>query len=79
MMKLGPERLSRDIRIVHKYLVDTGRAVWLGERFNAARPLPALDCVGRAVVRVRALMRATPAPGVAAASLDELMPLRRSA
>ena len=80
MMKFGPERLSRDIRIVHNYLVDTGRAVWLGERFDAARPLPALDCLGRAVVRIRSLVHATPTRSVAAdASLDELMPLRRSA
>jgi mitochondrial fission protein ELM1 len=80
MMKFGPERWSRDIRIIHNYLVDTGRAVWLGERFDAARPLPALDCLGRAVVKVRALMHATPTRSVAAdASLDELMPLRRSA
>jgi mitochondrial fission protein ELM1 len=79
LMKFGPERLSRDIRIIHNYLIDSGRAVWLGERFDPARPLPVLDCVERAVVRVRALMQATPALSVAAhASLDELMPLRRS-
>jgi uncharacterized protein len=80
MMKVGPRRSSRDIRIIHNYLVDTGRAVWLGERFDTARPMPALDCLGRAVVKVRALMKATPTRSVGAgASVDELMPLRRSA
>jgi hypothetical protein len=55
LMRLGPERLSRDIRIIHQYLTDTGRAVWLGDAFPADRELPKLDCLGRAVARVRAL------------------------
>jgi mitochondrial fission protein ELM1 len=58
MMKFGPERLSRDIRIIHKYLIDSGRAVWLGEEFQQDRSLPTLDCLGRAVARVRALTEA---------------------
>jgi uncharacterized protein len=56
MMRFGPERLSRDIRIIHAYLVDSGRAVWLGDQFAVDRPLPAMDCLGRAVGRVRALV-----------------------
>ena len=80
MMKIGPGRSGRDIRTIHDYLVDTGRAVWLGEPFDPARSLSAVDCLRRAVVRIHALMHATPTRGVAAhAFLDELMPLRRSA
>lgn len=55
LMRLGPERLSRDIRIIHGYLTETGRAVWLGDEFPADRQRPQLDCLGRAVARVRAL------------------------
>lgn len=56
MMRFGPQRLSRDIRIVHRHLVDSGLAVWLGDEFPADEPLPSLDCVPRAVMRVRALL-----------------------
>lgn len=53
-MRLGPRRLTRDIRIVQRLLVDSGRAVWLGDGkpTSASRPL---DDVARAVERVRAL------------------------
>ncbi|MGZ8995474.1 MAG: mitochondrial fission ELM1 family protein [Rhodospirillales bacterium] len=56
MMRFGPQRLSRDIRIVHRHLVESGLAVWLGDEFPAGQPLPSLDCVPRAVARVRALL-----------------------
>lgn len=56
MMRFGPQRLSRDIRIVHRHLVESGLAVWLGDEFPADEPLPSLDCVPRAVARVRALL-----------------------
>lgn len=54
MMACGPQRLSRDLRLVHRELVNSGRAVWLDETFN--RP-PVADCsdLERAVQRVRAL------------------------
>ena len=53
-MRLGPKRLTRDIRIVQQLLVDTDRAVWLGDGrpSNPSRPL---DDVSRAVERVRQL------------------------
>ncbi len=54
-MRLGPERMTRDIRIVHKHLVDSGRAVWLGDPFPAGLPLRSLECVPRAAARVRAM------------------------
>lgn len=53
-MKLGPTRLTRDIRIVQQRLVASGRAVWLGEGDPAGDPPPLQD-VPRAVARVRAL------------------------
>ncbi len=68
MMRFGPQRLSRDIRIVHRHLVDSGLAVWLGDDFPLEKPLPALQCVSRAAARVRALFdddALAPAPAVA--------------
>ena len=55
MMRFGPQRLSRDIRIVHQHLVDSGRAVWLGDDFAPGLPLRSLECLPRAVARVRGL------------------------
>jgi len=54
LMRFGPRRLSRDIRLVHQRLIEAGRAVWLGQVFpeHALAPLPDLE---RAVARVRAL------------------------
>ncbi|MFO1154990.1 MAG: ELM1/GtrOC1 family putative glycosyltransferase [Rhodospirillales bacterium] len=60
MMRFGPQRLGRDIRIIHEDLVAAGLAVWLGDRFPIDRPLPSLDCVERAVERVRGLFDVTP-------------------
>ena len=54
-MRLGPQRLTRDIRIVQQLLVDSGRAVWLGDGHPDAEPPPLQD-VDRAVARVRALI-----------------------
>jgi len=53
-MRLGPQRLTRDIRIVQQLLVDTKRAVWLGDGHPDmdSRPLEDLE---RAVTRVRQL------------------------
>jgi mitochondrial fission protein ELM1 len=53
-MKLGPTRLTRDIRIVQRRLVESGRAVWLGESEPSGTPPPLAD-VARASKRVRAL------------------------
>jgi hypothetical protein len=55
MMRFGPQRLSRDIRIVHQHLIDSGRAVWLGDDFPPGLPLRSLECLPRAVARVRGL------------------------
>jgi uncharacterized protein len=80
MMRFGPERLSRDIRIIHKYLIDSGRAVWSGEEFPQDRPRPALDCLGRAVARVRTLMETVPSGNAPVGEpVDGLVPLSHSA
>jgi hypothetical protein len=54
-MRLGPQRLTRDIRIVQKLLVDSQRAVWLGDGHPRSDPPPLQD-MDRAVARVRALV-----------------------
>jgi len=53
-MKLGPTRLTRDIRIVQRRLVESGRAAWLGEGEPSPDAPPLCD-VARAAERVRAL------------------------
>lgn len=54
LMRFGHARLSRDLRLVHRALLEQGRAVWLGERFEGALPSPP-DDVDRVVRRVRQL------------------------
>ncbi len=53
-MRMGPQRLTRDIRIVQQLLVDTKRAVWLGDGHPDASP-PPLEDMPRAVARVKDL------------------------
>lgn len=57
MMRVGPRRLSRDIRLVHRELLEQGRAVWLGESFTRP-PVGLATDLDRAVQRVRALFPA---------------------
>ena len=54
LMRFGPQRLSRDLRLVHRQLLAEGRVVWLGDAFTA-RPETGLSDMERAVQRVRAL------------------------
>jgi hypothetical protein len=53
-MIYGPTRWTRDIRIIQRRLVDSGRAAWLGDGQPAGAP-PPLEDVPRAVARVRSL------------------------
>jgi uncharacterized protein len=55
LMRWGPNRLSRDIGLVHRRLIERGHAVWLGETFPDGAPPPLRD-LERALVRVRALL-----------------------
>jgi mitochondrial fission protein ELM1 len=54
LMRWGPQRLSRDIRLVHDRLLREGRVNWLGEP-GAVSASSALQDIDRAVARVRAL------------------------
>lgn len=54
LLRFGPRRLGRDIRLVHRKLLMENRAVWLGEEFPDRVPAPA-DDVPRALARVRQL------------------------
>ena len=65
-MKIPPKRMTRDIRIVHRKLIDTGRAVWLGDPFPDRSP-PPLESVERAVAAVAALFDGDSAQNPAAA------------
>lgn len=58
-MRYGPRRLTRDIRIVQRRLVESGRAAWLGAGDPPGAPPPLRD-LERATARVRALFGAAP-------------------
>ena len=54
LMQWGPQRLSRDISLIHKRLLAESRACWLGEDPQSLAPRLTED-LENAVVRVRAL------------------------
>jgi mitochondrial fission protein ELM1 len=54
MMRFGPKRLSRDIRLVHNNLLPEGRVAWLGESFPQRTDTVSAD-MDHALQRVRAL------------------------
>jgi mitochondrial fission protein ELM1 len=55
-MITGPKRLTRDVRVIHRKLIESGRAVWLGQDFpDRGERMPPLNDIERAVARVRAL------------------------
>jgi hypothetical protein len=65
VLHYAPKRVTRDVRLVHRHLVATGRATWLGEPLPHALPAP-LDDVARAAARVRGLLlHQHPAPSAA--------------
>ena len=64
--RIGPTRMTRDVRIIHRRLIAEGRAVWLGEEFPHGPTPPPLDDVPRAVARVKALFDDSAAPPAAA-------------
>jgi hypothetical protein len=54
LMRWGPTRLSRDLTLVHQRLVDSCRAVWLGESFPGQQVSASSD-LDRAVQRIKSL------------------------
>lgn len=70
-MVTGPKRLTRDVRIIHRRQVETGRAVWLGEPWSQGRPeAPPLADLEHAVEAVKALFD----PAQVAAAAGRLAP-----
>lgn len=60
LLRFGPQRLGRDVGLVHQRLIAEGRAVWLGEEFSTATTAPPpLQDLQHAVKRIKALF---PAP-----------------
>ncbi len=55
-MRFGPPRWSRDLRIVHRALIETGRASWIDDP-QPARGSPQTEELQRSVSRVRGLLR----------------------
>jgi uncharacterized protein len=62
LLRHAPARLTRDIRLVHRRVVESGRARWLGEGGEAPTTVvrPPLSDLDRAVARVRALLAPEP-------------------
>jgi mitochondrial fission protein ELM1 len=54
-MRVGPRRMRRDVKAIHRRLIAEGRAVWLGDEFPGPARSPPLRDVERAVQRVRGL------------------------
>jgi mitochondrial fission protein ELM1 len=57
LMRFGPQRLTRDVQLVHQSLIENKRAVWLGQTFpDTLNPTP-LDDVQKTVYRVHQLFK----------------------
>ena len=54
LVSVPPHRMTRDIRLVHRYLLASGRVVPVGQKFPTEQP-PPLEDLRRAVDRVRGL------------------------
>jgi hypothetical protein len=56
-MRWGPPRYMRDIRIVQRQMIDSGRAAWLGDGWPPHASIPRVERaeVERAAERVRSL------------------------
>ncbi len=55
-MRIAPRRMKRDVRAIHQYLMNSGRAVRLGEPFPSRALSPPLEDLQSTVVRVQALL-----------------------
>ncbi len=56
LMRIGPKRLTRDPHLVYDNLINSGRAVWLGQEFRKGQKPPPLADIQQAVSRVAALL-----------------------
>ncbi len=57
LMRHGPQRLTRDIRLVHSQLTASGLTTWLDETCTPPSPgQPPPDSIERAVARVRSML-----------------------
>ena len=54
-MRVAPKRWSRDLRIVHKQLLNSGHATWLGDTPVPANTKPASSALEMATSRVKTL------------------------
>ena len=59
MLKIPPRRMTRDIRLVHRFLTETGRLVWLDQPFPDTVP-PPLDEMTPTIARIGALFGERP-------------------
>ncbi len=62
MWGLAPKRLTRDIRIVHRFLLNSGRVVSHGEKFTHEPPPPLHEML-TAVSRTHELLGSAGQPG----------------
>ena len=53
LMRFGPQRLSRDVGLVHQRFIDEGRAAWLTEQPTPLSPPPPPDDMQRTVCFIR--------------------------
>jgi mitochondrial fission protein ELM1 len=55
LVHVPPQRMTRDLGLVHRHFVETGRVVWLGESFPT-RLLPPIDDLSTVASRVAGLV-----------------------
>lgn len=56
---LAPRRMTRDIGVIHRQLIEAGNAAWLGQTFADHSTIRATQDLDRAVARVRQLFAHT--------------------
>jgi uncharacterized protein len=54
-MRFGPRRWTRDLRIVHRQLISSGLARWIGEPLSSSKPTSKTTSLQQATSRVLAL------------------------
>jgi mitochondrial fission protein ELM1 len=54
---IGPNRMRRDVAIMHRHLIESGRAAWLGQPFEEKRVTAPLSDLEQATARVKSLFQ----------------------